>query len=39
MATLEKFKVAEREHKEILLAGIGQGDKEWCSDQQNESTQ
>jgi hypothetical protein len=25
MATLEKFKVAEREHKEILLAGIGQG--------------
>ena len=25
MATLEKFKVAEREHKEILLAGTGQG--------------
>ena len=25
MATLEKFKVAEREHKEILLTGTGQG--------------
>ena len=24
MATLEKFKVAEREHKEILLVGTGQ---------------
>jgi hypothetical protein len=25
MATPEKFKAAEREHKEILLAGTGQG--------------
>jgi hypothetical protein len=25
MATLEKFKMAEREHKEIVLAGTGQG--------------
>jgi hypothetical protein len=25
IATLEKFKMAEREHKELLLAGTGQG--------------
>jgi len=36
MATLEKFKVAEREHKGILWR---EQDKEWCCDQQTESRQ